>query len=211
MGVLSNISNLLSSATPQHIASSAVDYGARALQAVRQTATQVRDHFTHGNGHVLDNVLRNAGNDAVRVGSATGASMGRGIGSGVGALFGGVGSIPGGNLGERAGRALGREVAANIVDGGTGIIQDVASGIPGLSRRQGERHIPNHDSVLERGLAGFAERVMSPFLREQPRLTPQQIEARRSTSIAISARPEDAEAVAAHNARVFANRANQTL
>jgi len=182
MGLFDRLASIASTLTPnpQHIASTAVDYGRRARQMVEQTAGQVRDHFTHGNGHVLDNVLRNAGNDVVRAGQAS---------------FG----------------SLGREVAGNIVDGGTAVVQDLASVTPGLSRRGGDRHIPNHNTLLERGLGSFAETVMSPFIRQHPRPTPQQLEAMRANSVAISLRPEDAEAVAAHNARLAANRNNQAL
>lgn len=185
----------------------------RAEARVMQSARDARDHFTQGRGHVLDNVLRNAGNDVVNLGRNLGGNIGAGIGTGVGALFGGVGSIPGRHLGESAGRALGREVSANIVDGATGLIQDVASITPGLSRRGGERHIPNHNTLLERGLSSFAGVAIRPYEAafnalglHQPvhRLSAVEREALHNNSLAISVRPEDAEVVAAHNARLAA-------
>lgn len=229
MGVLSNISNLLSSATPQHIASSAVNYGERALQAVRQTATQVvnevgqttvqvRDHFTHGNGHTLDNILRNTGNDVVQagrdVGGNIGSNFGGAVGGVVGTLFtGGLGTQAASDVGQArggaAGEAIGQEVAALIVDGGTGLIQDVASVIPGLARRGGERHIPNHPSVIEGGLASLAEGIMSPFMPEHRPLTPQQRQALHDNSVAVSL--DNPEATAAHNARLAERRAQQSI
>lgn len=215
-----SITNLLASmsSVQNHITTRAVGYGSRALTVVRETAVQVRDHFTHGNGHVLDNVLRNAGNDAVGVGANTGASMGRTFGTAVGAMFGGAGSIPGGNLGERAGRALGREVAGLMVDGGTAVIQDVASVTPGLSRRVGERHIPNHNTFVERTLARGAELAIKPFEAAfratgiyHPRHIPNQAEMDRLRANSLAISLDDPAATAAHNARLTAQRQNQPM
>ncbi len=215
-----SVSNLIASisSVQDHITTRAVNYGERALTAVRQRAAQARDHFTHGNGHVLDNVLRNAGNDAVSVGMNSGASMGRGFGTAVGALFGGVGSIPGGNLGERAGRALGREVAGLMVDGGTAVIQDIASVTPGLSRRGGEQHIPNHNTFVERVLARGAEYAIKPFEAGfqavgiyHPAHIPSRAEMDRIRANSVAVSLDNPEATAAHNARLTAQRQNQPI
>ncbi len=211
MGLFDRIASVVSSINqaPLQVTSGAARLAERASQRIQRTAAQVRDHFTHGEGHVLDNVLRNSGNDVVNLGRNTGGRIGAGIGMGLGSLFGGVASVPGRHLGEAAGRALGREVAANIVDGGTGIIQDLASLLPGLRHRGGERHIPNHNTLLERGLQSFAETAIRPFeaafqaagIYQPPhRITATEAQALHDNSVAISL--DNSGATATHNARL---------